>query len=170
MKSTHEYSRTKKEKMASPCTSCLCVYLMHVANRLSSLLQQGMQRSHRLTPIANSCHNHHSHQLFTGALPLCLPLRLATKARVHGRVVSNSSISEQTSIRFKSCCRKKSRKLLDACHVTCEQEMLLCWKSTSEMTWNNQLTKLLWFIVNGMHQLRILFWGQKIVHFRGTWH
>ncbi len=107
--------------MASPCTSCLCVLnaCSQQSSRPITVLQQDMQPSHRLSPIANSCHHHyHSHQLFTGALPPCLPLRLATKARKHGRVARDSSMSVQTSVRSKSHCRNKSRQSLDACHVS----------------------------------------------------
>lgn len=108
--------------MASPCTSRLCVLnaCSQQSSRPITVLQQGRQPSHRLSPIANSCRHHHSHQLFTGALPSCLPLRLATKARVQGRVVRTSSTSVQTSVKFKSHRRKESRESLDACHVTAQ--------------------------------------------------
>lgn len=68
--------------MASPCTSCPCVFnaCSQRSSRPITELQQGMQPSRRLSPIANSC-RHHSHQLFTGALAPCLPLGPMTKAR-----------------------------------------------------------------------------------------
>lgn len=122
----HSDNTAGQKRKASPCMSCLCA--LNARCQQSSLPitahQPGMQHSHRLSPIANSCHRHHSHQLFTGALPPCLPLRLVTKAGVNGEVVRN------TGVRSKSHCWLKCQESLDSCHVTPrpEQEMLLYYK------------------------------------------
>lgn len=50
-------------------------YIMSVFSQHQVSFLSHCTSSYRLSPTANSCHCHHSHQLFTRALPLCLPLR-----------------------------------------------------------------------------------------------